>query len=65
MREYITKTSSLKTDIKILNKCPKLTKIEINHLFVTPLYVRRIVYIKNININKLLKNNPELIEIFI
>jgi len=71
MRRYITKYSSVLNDIEILNKCPKLTTEEINFLCCSCAFS----YIKNIkhqyhslwtvNIKKLLRINPELLELFI
>ena len=71
MRNYITKHSSVHNDIEILNKCPKLTTEEINFLCCSSAssYIKNIKHqyhsLWTVNIIKLLKVNPELMELFI
>ena len=68
MRKYITGDSTFKTNLKILRKCYRLTTTEICLLLANPSYIKFIIlnyYSDRINITKLLKVNPELLELFI
>ena len=69
MRKYITKSSSRIIDIQILNKCPKLTEKEIKIFILASSYIHDIIHdnniVNNISVTKLLKRNPELMELFI
>ena len=68
MRKHITKNSSFETNVEILCKCYRLTTTEIYLLLSNPSYIKLITlnnYRGNINITKLLKRNPELMELFI
>ena len=68
MRDYITEDSPFETNVEILCKCYRLTTTEIYLLLSNPSYIKFITlnsYRGNINITKLLKRNPELMELFI